>query len=189
MKPFRLIVIRHGETDYNRQQRYQGTIDIPLNALGRRQAADAIDYLSLQGVNRIVASPQSRAWQTAEIIAEGLNLNVESSSLVVERNLGKFEGKTRAEVMTEMPDAAKRQATRQFHQSPEDGESLFELAQRASATVDWLQREPHQPVVLLVSHGAFLRALNGVVRRVTDEQYFAYQLSNATMDDYVLSSL
>ena len=188
MKEFRLIVIRHGETDYNRQERYQGTIDIPLNELGRQQAADAIDYLALQGVNRIVASPQRRAWQTAEIIAAGLKLEVEPCALVVERNLGKFEGKTRTEVMAQMPDAAKRQATRQFHHSPQDGESLYEVAQRASATVDWLQREPHHPVVLLVSHGAFLRALNGVVRRVTDEQYFAYQLSNATMDDYVLPS-
>jgi uncharacterized phosphatase len=64
-----LYLVRHGETDWNRARRIQGATDIPLNDLGRAQAAEAGDLLSRRSFDRVVASPLSRAAETGSIIA------------------------------------------------------------------------------------------------------------------------
>ena len=64
-----LILWRHGQTDYNRQGRIQGRVDIPLNDIGREQAQRAADGIAALGPTRIVSSPLVRARATAEVLA------------------------------------------------------------------------------------------------------------------------
>ncbi|HIG39033.1 MAG: histidine phosphatase family protein [bacterium] len=187
MGKIRLIVLRHGETDHNRIGRYQGTVDTPLNETGRAQAASAVDYLRLQGIDHILSSPQARAWETAEIVGTALGLKVTPDPAFVERNFGVFEGKTREEIASEYPELLRENASRQIHASMPGGESLFELATRVHTGVREIQRLYSDVTMLLVCHGGALRALHGVLRRATDQQYFSYQLANGEMDDYILA--
>lgn len=94
-RPFHFL--RHGETDYNAQDRCQGQRDIALNATGRAQAGRARDILagnSLAGpaITRIVASPLSRAAETADIVAQALGLPVSHHAGLMECGFGSFEG-------------------------------------------------------------------------------------------------
>ncbi|NYD66159.1 histidine phosphatase family protein [Agromyces atrinae] len=101
----RLVLVRHGETDWNRDRRIQGSTDIPLNETGRRQAREGAERLSSVEWAGIVASPLSRARETAEIIA--LELGLGSPIIVdeiVERHHGDLEGLTFAERQSRFPD-------------------------------------------------------------------------------------
>lgn len=103
----RIALVRHGQTDWNKVRRIQGITDIPLNAVGRQQAADAA--LNLQTAEepwqRIVSSPLSRARETGDIIAEALGLdNVALDPSFQEREYGKAEGLTVDERAIAYPD-------------------------------------------------------------------------------------
>lgn len=189
MAELRLLVMRHGQTDYNHSGRFQGSIDIPLNEAGRSQAKFAIDYLKLQGIDHLLSSPQRRAFETAAIVGEGLGLEVETRADFVERNYGVFEGKTRQEIQLEYPDLWQKEVSRQMHASPPQAESLFELGMRAHRGITQLQQQYRDKTILLVCHGGILRAIHGLLRRVSDERYFSYQLDNGEMDDYMVPSL
>lgn len=92
----RLVVVRHGQTDWNKAGMMQGSSDIPLNDTGRQQAHDAGELLAAQGEqwNYLGASPLSRAQETARIIAEHVGLTrVETLPDVIERSYGEAEGK------------------------------------------------------------------------------------------------
>ncbi|MDQ1526168.1 MAG: putative phosphatase, partial [Microbacteriaceae bacterium] len=94
-----LYLVRHGETDWNRERRIQGSTDIPLNATGREQARRTGRLLARRHWDGIVSSPLSRASETARIIASEAGLpEPELLSGIVERSYGKAEGLTEAEL-------------------------------------------------------------------------------------------
>ena len=96
-----LVLVRHGETEWNRIGRVQGRTDIPLNDTGRQQARETAERLRERGdrFDAVVASPLSRAAETARIVADGLDLGaVELVDALVERDYGGAEGMTGAEI-------------------------------------------------------------------------------------------
>ncbi|ESQ83886.1 phosphoglycerate mutase [Asticcacaulis sp. AC466] len=97
-------VLRHGQTDWNVQARLQGSTDIPLNDTGRAQAHVAADILKTQGLTRIVASPLSRALETARIVGAACALEPIIDDRLIERNFGLFEGMTIDEVRQHRED-------------------------------------------------------------------------------------
>jgi broad specificity phosphatase PhoE len=102
-----LYLVRHGETDWNRQHRIQGLTDIPLNETGREQARAAGRLLARRDWDGILASPLSRAMDTAAIIAEETGLDApEPMPALVERNYGEGEGLDFAEINRRYPDRA-----------------------------------------------------------------------------------
>jgi len=94
----RLVMMRHGQTDWNAEGRLQGQVDIPLNATGRQQARDAIAEIHALGLeaggwDMVVSSPLGRAVETARIIADGLALPIgETDAGLLERSFGTAEG-------------------------------------------------------------------------------------------------
>lgn len=88
-----IYLLRHGETDLNALGVLQGSIEEPLNAVGRKQAQDAALELSELGIGRIISSPQIRARQTADIVAEVLHLSIKENALLRERDWGIYEGR------------------------------------------------------------------------------------------------
>jgi probable phosphoglycerate mutase len=141
--------LRHGQTDWNAKDLSQGNVDIPLNDVGRQQARDAAVRLNNRGIRSIVASPLSRAYETAQIVGEVLGLPVSHTVAELrEVSFGVQEGK-------EMGDWFHAWNAGSF--TPEGAEPFAELRRRAVIGLNTaLQADAP---VLIVAHGAVFRAL------------------------------
>jgi uncharacterized phosphatase len=145
-----IYLVRHGETDWNRARRIQGSTDIPLNDTGREQAATTGRLLARRQWDGIYASPLSRAFETGEIIARELGLDSpEPLPELVERNYGAAEGLDGREIDarwpagTEVPGRESREA----------------VAERTiTAIVALAERHPGESIVI-VSHGGVIRTI------------------------------
>lgn len=161
----RLFVARHGETDYNRAQRWQGSTDIPLNDEGRAQAAELAERVRHLGLSAVGASTLSRAQETAEIVSTRLGLSLlEPDVRLCERSFGVFEGLTYAECEANFPEVFAKYRTDPTV-LPKGAEDYASLTVRARAAV--VSAAARASNVLLISHGGVLRAL---VNSVYEEQ-------------------
>lgn len=155
----RLLLLRHGQTTWNAERRWQGWADAPLSDLGRQQAVDAAAHVRDHGFTMIWSSDLQRARDTAQLIAAGIGLrgDVMVDPALRERNVGVFSGKTIDEILVEFPDCFDPE-TRRVLRVPE-GESDEDLWQRVlPALVALPQRHPGEAMVV-VSHGGVIRTI------------------------------
>ncbi len=178
----RLIVVRHGETAWNRATRIQGHTDIPLSALGLAQAERLAQALADEPLAAIYASDLSRARQTAEALAAVHGLPVRQDRGLRERAFGRFEGLSWQEIDQGYPEEAARWRRREPDYPVGGGESLVDFsarclaaAQRAAAT------HPGQSIAL-VAHGGVLDCLYRAATRVALDAPRSWQLGNATIN-------
>ncbi len=173
-------VLRHGQTDWNVQARLQGSTDIPLNDTGRSQARIAANILAGLGITRIVASPLSRALETAQIVGRRLDLDPEVDPRLIERNFGLFEGLTIDEVRRERIEMRAHMnpvADIDGKHYPDNAEPLGEVIDRVYACVsDFRERD----VCLFVCHGIPFRAIS---RRFLNEMYSSPNAAPVRFED------
>jgi broad specificity phosphatase PhoE len=152
-----IVLARHGETDWNRQRRFQGRADPPLNDAGREQATALGDLLAGEPVAAIYSSPLRRALETAAILGERFGLPIETLDGLLEIDTGSWTGLTRGEVEQRFPQAYGRW----IDHGPgwEDGESYEQVEERVAATLDQLSRRHPDDVVLAVTHSAPIRSV------------------------------
>lgn len=148
--------IRHGQTDWNRDGRLQGSSDIPLNDTGRAQALEAAEILASERWDAIVSSPLQRARETAEIIARELGIELGPSYPgLVERDYGEVEGRDDAECRRLYPD-----------RDYPGAESFASVTARGRAALEALAAEYGPREVIVVSHGSIIRyTLESIVGR------------------------
>lgn len=150
------ICLRHGATDWNRQGRFQGRTDNPLNDDGIAQAHTAAERLQQVALGQIVSSPLVRALKTAEIIAAAAAKTVTVDRGLIELDFGSFEGKPVRETM--MQHGA-NSAQGLVDMLPPDAELWSDVAQRALRSVSqWLERHPRDEL-LFVCHDAVMQAM------------------------------
>jgi broad specificity phosphatase PhoE len=149
-----LILMRHGETDWNRQGRVMGTEDVPLNDDGRAQCLRTADLLGRFGVDSIVSSPLARAVESAQLIAERLALEVAEDPDLVEVRFGGWQGLTYNEVLRD-PHYARYYDNPATVPTP-GGETLADVQTRGLAA---LGRDRVGRRTLFVSHGDIIRAM------------------------------
>ncbi len=159
MEVTRIIAIRHGETAWNVDTRIQGQLDIPLNDQGLWQARRVGAALASESLHAIYASDLTRAWQTAGQISEHTGLRVIPNTGLRERGFGTFEGRTFAEIETELPDQAHKWRTRDPEFAPEGGESLLSFRQRVVSTAAELAERHAGEQIVLVAHGGVMDVL------------------------------
>jgi broad specificity phosphatase PhoE len=153
----RFIMVRHGESEGNRDRRFTISSDVPLTELGRRQAFDAARRIKLKfKPERIISSPFARARQTSEIIAAELALPVEIVNELHERDLGALKGHSYdllREVVKQDPlyDPNNGWAWR-----PEGGESYEDVRKRVIGAIDQLRSRLAGREVVIVSHGGVM---------------------------------
>ncbi|MFP4693590.1 MAG: histidine phosphatase family protein [Halothece sp.] len=130
----RLLLVRHGETDWNKESRFQGKMDIPLNENGREQGRKAADFLKDTSLDFAVSSPMLRPKETAELIlAHHSGIELELKENLLEISHGNWEGKLKPEIQKEYPELLKQwQETPELVQMP-DGENLQQVWDRAIA--------------------------------------------------------
>lgn len=147
-------LIRHGETDWNAQRRWQGQSDVPLNDLGRRQAEALAARLRRQTFDAIHSSDLSRAHETARLVFP--NQTIVPEPRLRELNFGSFEGKTWDQLQESDAAMLKRWREDPYACQPPGGEHFGQVVSRAKA---WYQELPAQGKIAAVAHGGVIRAL------------------------------
>lgn len=170
-----LVLVRHGETPWNAEGRFQGQTDIALNEAGRAQARGLRTRLEADPAHRalfdparcaVVSSDLARAVETADIAFGVPGRAILREPRLREMRYGVFEGLTRAEILRDHGPTWQRWIASHdehgLHYALEGGESRADVRARArEALVSWMDREPHEYVVVL-THGGVLRQLLGV---------------------------
>lgn len=158
-QPTRIVLIRHGETDWNTETRIQGHTDIALNGRGRWQAQRVGAALAEEGLQAVYSSDLQRAHATALAVAQACGLSVQVSTRLRERAFGSFEGRTFADIEAEWPEAAQRWRQRDPSFGPPGGEALQAFYDRCVQAVHGLAAAHEGQAVAMVAHGGVLDCL------------------------------
>lgn len=172
-------LVRHGETDWNRQHRVQGSSDIPLNDTGRRQARGAARLLARRSLDTVYTSPLSRAVETAQIISDELGLGAPISDAgFVERDYGDAEGLTRTQINSRWRGS-----------TPIPGqESRASVQRRVTAALHHLAKGNEGKHVVVTTHGGVIRSMLFAVRAdahrsapITNGSIHSFQILDGTL--------
>lgn len=156
-----LLLIRHGETEWNRSGRWQGQADIPLSAEGRAQAQRLGQRLHAEqaAVDHLYSSDLGRAFETAAIVAQALEIPIHPLIELREIHIGGWSGLTTTEVRTQFPqDWEQYEAGNDFRRG-EDGETMAEFHVRAGRVIDELIAQHPAERLMIVTHGGTIRAI------------------------------
>jgi broad specificity phosphatase PhoE len=150
-----VFLARHGETDYNATERFQGRLPVALNATGRAQAAVLAERAAGLGFVELWASPLARALETAQIVGARIALEPQLDERLVETDCGDWTDRPRAEIEAEDPEgiAAFLRADPDF--AFPGGESFRAQTERVMAALEDIARGPRP--VLAVTHGMSIR--------------------------------
>lgn len=170
-----ILVIRHGETDWNAEGRLQGTMDTPLNSQGIQQAKAAAQALKGQGIRIIYASPLSRARITAEIISEALGVPIVFREGLKEKDFGAMQGLRLEEIDAIYGDQLWSQRSVLDAASP-GGESNREVLHRLEPVIEEIKALRQR--VLIVTHGAVARLLYRLLAEPEEEAFHSFRLHN-----------
>ena len=163
-----LLLVRHGETDWNRDERFQGQANPPLNQTGRAQAVTLSVALAATPLGAVYTSPLERAFVTAEIIAAPHGLEPVTVAELREMYDGSWEGLTRAEVEARFPDQYARWL--EHRRGPDDGESYEELGRRVVPALLEIGGAHTNGRVLVVTHAGPIRAALAHVDSISYEE-------------------
>lgn len=183
MEATRIIAVRHGETAWNVDSRIQGQQDIGLNDTGRWQARRVGAALAGEPITAVYSSDLGRAHQTAQSIAEVAGIPVVADEGLRERSFGVFEGRTFDEIHQTWPEQAQNWRKRiPEWQPPEGGESLLQLRERVTKTMQALAaRHPGEQIVV-VAHGGVLDTLYRVATGQEVNSPRTWQLPNGAIN-------
>jgi phosphoserine phosphatase len=172
----RLILVRHGQTDANRNHVLQGQSDGALNAMGLQQAEALARQLKDVQIDQIISSPLRRAQGTATAIARYHNLPVMTEELLREWNCGLLDGVPAEVFRKELQKTVGPLSS--FR--PEGGETLLEVRQRAAKFLSHLVVDGRDQTVLICTHGDFMRALMSLLQEIDLEQASQIFFENAS---------
>ena len=154
MTAARIIIWRHGRTEWNVIDRYQGQADIPLDEVGYAQAIQAAEVLAAYRPSRVYSSDLTRCYQTAEMLAQRVGLDITTDKRLREIHVGSWEGLLGEEIRAADPELARRPwAGEEVRRSP-TGESPSEVAERmVEALTEIAEEAEDQSTVVVVTHG------------------------------------
>ena len=163
----RFILVRHGQTQWNREERFRGQSDVPLDETGLAQASETARRIAVQWrPSAVYSSPLLRARQTAKAIAEPLGLAVHPHAGLNDINFGLLQGLTVAEACGRWPDVVTTWFSTPHLAQPPAGEKLAEVSERAmTAVTELVNRHPGETLVLvghLVLNRVILLGITGL---------------------------
>ena len=157
--PTRLIFIRHGQTEWNAQEIWQGHQDSPLTERGQQQIAALGKRMKSMEFDRLYSSDLGRAWQTAQSIAQSTGHSIATEFFLREKNLGIFEGHNSTELLEHYPAEFEQFQTFDPDYVIPHGESIRQFFNRSVAAFETLVKRHPQQTVVIVSHGGILANL------------------------------
>ncbi|HEX9400179.1 MAG TPA: histidine phosphatase family protein [Anaeromyxobacter sp.] len=180
--PLTFLLIRHGETAWNREGRIQGQRDSALTARGIAQARAAAARVAAERPDVLYSSDLGRAGETARHVSEATDLAVRLEPGLRERRYGIFEGKTWPEIERDHPDDFARHAARDPDHLVPGGESPNQFRVRVLGTLDRIAREAAAKRIAVVAHGGVLDVLYREAMRIPLGAPRAHALLNATLN-------
>lgn len=154
------IIVRHGETDYNKEHRVQGQINSTLTKQGLEQARAVTEFLAENySIDAIYSSDLDRAINTAKPLAERLEKPIHPTKELRELHLGLWQGLLYEEAVERFPETARKRKEDPGNTTYEEGESYRDLMQRATAEMERIAKENEGKTVAVFSHGGTIRAI------------------------------
>lgn len=176
----RVILVRHGETEHNKEDSITGQMDISLNQVGIKQAEKAAERLENEDFTDAYSSDLERTYETTKIIAEKHGLHPERYKEFRERGFGEYEGKPK----DNWREVVRNHDGERHHLSPEEGESLKEVGERFVGKLDELQTEHSEDDKILVGgHGVALKATLMEILGLTGDDYNKLDQNNTGLTE------
>ena len=180
-----LYIVRHGETDFNKDGKYLGRTDISLNSIGITQAKQFAEEIHGLDLDAIYCSPLKRAVETANLIKLKHDCKIIINNHFIERSIGIYEGLTKEEAKNRYPDFYRRNITRIFNDAPTNGETINEVINRVFSGLDEIKRQKKFSKILIVTHGFVAKVVNKYFNpEISDQSFFDFSLSNSEFKKY-----
>ena len=186
--PARIVLVRHGETEWNAAGRLQGAIDVPLSERGLWQARRVAERLCEEPFAAVVSSDLARAWQTAAPLADALKLPVQPEPRLRERAYGIFEGERYAGLAQRFPVEWAAHLARDPDWVIPGGESIGQLRDRVGEALDEIARRHAGTQVAVVAHGGVLDAVYRLATGIPWRAQRTHALPNAGINRLVARS-
>ncbi len=177
----RLLLVRHGITEFNSTRRFAGYSDVEMNADGYRQVERLRDRLANEKIDAIYSSDLKRALVTAEVISSGRKVDIVTCPELREMNYGNAEGLPFQEISRLYPEVAELIANFSLQLKFPGGESLEGFIARTSEFLDRLQKHAPSETILIVSHSGPLRVLVCRLLGIDQSHWRQIRLDNASM--------
>lgn len=171
----KIYFVRHGETDWNKERKIQGQVDIPLNEFGRHLARETAKGLRDVPFDVCFTSPLGRARETAQIILQGRDVPILEDKRILEMNFGVLEGKCCSKEGWDVPDSFQTFFDDPVHyQAPEGGEDFQAVRKRTGDFLNWLfaQEQYRDSTVLVTTHGAAMAGLLNNLKKKPLAEYW-----------------
>lgn len=166
MKLKNIYVIRHGETDWNKNQRFQGQTDIKMNETGREQATKLRPVMQRLQVESVYSSSLARAFETAELATQDLKLTIQKDDRLRETNVGEAEGLTHDEILQKFGSDSltkwRSYEERLLDFSFNKGESKRQMMYRARSVFLDIAQNSNRNNIAVFSHGMLMRAMTHI---------------------------
>lgn len=171
----KIYIARHGQTEWNKQEKICGLTDDELTALGREQAEKLAKNLKNENISVILSSPLKRAMNTAAYLSEMIKIPIIKDDRLIEQNYGDFEGTNRkgAQFLANKHNFAYRYP---------NGESMMQVAHRTYGLLDEIREKYSDKNVLLVCHGGVARVMRTYFLDMTNDEFFNYSMENASYE-------
>jgi len=155
----KVILIRHGETDWNKEQIFRGRIDVALNEVGLAQARTVQATLKDVQINAIYSSPLSRALETARVVGEGRNCEIRIEEGFIDIDFGRWQGLSHQKVKEDYKDLYEMWLSKPQMVTFPEGESLEEVQKRSMKALEKVIKKHPEETLAIISH----RVLNKVL--------------------------
>jgi phosphoserine phosphatase len=172
-QPTRIVLVRHGQTAWNREIRFRGRTDLPLDAVGLKQAEATGRYIAARWpVVAVYASPLSRAMQTAEAIARAHDLAVRPSDALLDVDFGEWQGHSPDEVAQQYPDLLQAWRDKPHTVHFPGGENLDIVRSRVVAGLDEVIARHAGKTVALVGHAVVNQVMLCIVLGWSNDHFW-----------------
>ena len=183
----RFILIRHGQTEWNRMERFRGRAELALDDTGIRQAEAAAERLSGWQIVAVYSSPLRRALMTAQVLASRLGLAVQPLDGLIDIDFGDWQGLSGKEAAAQDGYLYRQWLERPHEVRFPHGESLQDVRQRITAAIDSLVKNHGEQTVVLVSHNVVCRVLLCVVLGLDNSHFWQLGQDNSAVNVFEVS--
>ncbi len=175
----KLLIMRHGQTEWNVVGRYQGQLDPPLNEKGWAQARALADELRGVEMYALYSSPLQRCAKMAQLIAEGCDIPIHYDARLMELNQGEWQGVLYTDIKRKYAAELRRWEREPWHHAPPGGENLAQLERRVVAAIEDIRHVLAGQVVGVMTHHLPLRLIKIVYQQLAPQQVATLKLPNA----------